>query len=153
LYLQLVVDDPLEAARSIASQCLALRVRRLDRQLTRIYDEALRPLGMTGAQFHLLVAIAVAAPVTPASLVSVMELEKSTLSRNVAKMVEHGWVRSTPGSAGGLELSATPKGLRLIAKAYPMWQQTQARVRDLLDDDLAASLAALPPHAPPRARR
>ena len=148
-----MVDDPLEAARQIASQCLILRVRRLDRQLTRIYDEAMREHGMTAAQFNLLVAIAVAAPVSPTALASVMELEKSSLSRNVAKMIEHGWVRSAAGAVPGLDLSCTAKGLRLIAKAHPSWERAQAGVRELLDDDLAAGLAALPPHAPPRARR
>jgi DNA-binding MarR family transcriptional regulator len=146
-------DDPMDAARQIAAQCLILRVRRLDRQLTRIYDEAMRHHGMTAAQFNLLVAIAVAAPVAPSALASVMELEKSSLSRNVAKMIEHGWVRSAPGAAAGLELSCTAKGLRLIARAHPSWEQAQAHVRELLDDDFAAGLAALPPHAPPRARR
>jgi DNA-binding MarR family transcriptional regulator len=135
-------EDPVDAAREIASRCLMLRVRRLDRQLTRIYDEGLRVHGMTAAQLNLLVAIAVAAPVSQAALGAVMELEKSSLHRNVAKMVEHGWVRSAPG-----ELSLTAKGLRLIAKAYPAWEHAQAQIRDLIDDDLAAGLAALPPRA------
>ena len=46
------------AARLMADQCLCFRARRVSRALTRIYDEALRPLGIQATQLTLLNAIA-----------------------------------------------------------------------------------------------
>ena len=41
------------AADLIAGECLAVRVRLLNRTITGIYDEALRPLGMTVGQLNM----------------------------------------------------------------------------------------------------
>ncbi len=46
------------AADLIAANCLAVRVRLLSRTITGIYDEALRPLGVTVGQLNILVTVA-----------------------------------------------------------------------------------------------
>ncbi len=124
---------------------MALRVRRLGRKLTRIYDDALRPHGVTIAQFNLLVAIGVSAPISPGVLGSAMELEKSTLSRNVAKLVARELVRSAVSTSGGLNLSLTAKGGRLLAKARPDWEAAQRQARRLMNSKLASAVGSLPP--------
>jgi hypothetical protein len=48
-----------EVGRLIASQCLAVRVRRLERVISRIYDATLAEHGINIAQLNLLAAIAV----------------------------------------------------------------------------------------------
>ena len=48
----------LSAAELIAGECLAVRVRALNRAVTALYDEALRPLGLRVGQLNLLVAVA-----------------------------------------------------------------------------------------------
>jgi hypothetical protein len=50
-------DDLRVAAREVRETCLAFRVRRLNRRVTRIYDAALRPRGLTIAQFNMLIAL------------------------------------------------------------------------------------------------
>ena len=47
-----------DIAECIAQECLAVRVRLLNRALTAIYDEALRPLGMTTGQLNVMVVVA-----------------------------------------------------------------------------------------------
>ena len=46
-----------DAANLIAGQCLAVRVRLLNRTITAIYDDALRPLGLTVGQLNILVVV------------------------------------------------------------------------------------------------
>src|SRR5262245_28122037 len=46
------------AARKIAGECPGIRVRRASRLLTRLYDEALRPLGIQASQLSVLIAVA-----------------------------------------------------------------------------------------------
>ena len=70
LYIQPTMPAPpsTDAARQaaeIARDCMASRVRRLERRLTRIYDDALRALGLTGSQLALLVATQLSGKTTP----------------------------------------------------------------------------------------
>jgi DNA-binding MarR family transcriptional regulator len=130
LHIQLVTRDDQSAARScaqhIARECLGSRARRLTRLISRHYDEALRPHGVTAAQFQLLVGIALAGSVQATALGRILDLEKSTLSRNLARMVAKGWVTS------GRELELTAAGARLLRKGYPSWQSAQRQVEDRL---------------------
>ena len=47
----------------IAHECLLMRVRKLDRVLTSIYDAELRPFGLKASQTNVLVLIAKAGPI------------------------------------------------------------------------------------------
>ncbi|MBV8127915.1 MAG: hypothetical protein JO114_09705 [Planctomycetaceae bacterium] len=49
--------DDLPAAELIAGECLGVRVRTLNRALTALYDETLRPHGLRVGQLNLLVAV------------------------------------------------------------------------------------------------
>jgi hypothetical protein len=52
-----ISDISKEASKRIARECIAVRVRLLNRVITSLYDDALRPLGITVSQLNLLVAI------------------------------------------------------------------------------------------------
>jgi DNA-binding MarR family transcriptional regulator len=68
----------------MADQCLCFRARRVSRALTRMYDEALRPLGIQATQLTLLNAIALSgAEGGPMSATAeVLAMDGTTLSRN-----------------------------------------------------------------------
>ncbi|HEY4769754.1 MAG TPA: MarR family transcriptional regulator, partial [Myxococcales bacterium] len=76
----------------MASECLAVRVRRLGRVITRVYDAALAPHGVTIAQLNLLTAIVAADGPRPTDLVRILDVEKSTLSRDLQRMEHLGWI-------------------------------------------------------------
>jgi DNA-binding MarR family transcriptional regulator len=131
-----------QAARSIAQECLATRVRRLSRVVTRKFDEALRPLSITPAQLSLLVIIEFRGPVAPSAVARYLDIEKSTLSRNLRLMKAAGWVRGRfEGSEKRLELTAA--GRRLLTDAYPLWERAQKKVRDLLGTRTVDALGSL----------
>jgi DNA-binding MarR family transcriptional regulator len=138
--------DPSDAAaRRISEECLALRVRRLSRTVTRIFDEALRPLGIGTAQLNMLVAITRAGPLRPSALARLLDLEKSTVSRNLERMLAHGWIRTSPGpEPGGYEVAVQPAGRALLERALPAWSAAQGRARKQVGGALAAALRAPP---------
>ncbi|MFQ5502514.1 MAG: MarR family winged helix-turn-helix transcriptional regulator, partial [Phycisphaerae bacterium] len=70
---------------TIASECLAVRIRLLNRTITNIFDDALRPLGLKVSQLNVLVVVAKRGPVSPTEVGRVLHLEKSTLSRNTER--------------------------------------------------------------------
>ncbi len=124
-----------DAARIIAGQCLAIRARRLERGLTRIYDRALRPHGLSAAQLGVLVAVTLAGDVQPKRLGEILDLEKSTLSRNVARMVSNGWIE-VQRSGRTQRLRLTPDGVATLARARPAWQRAQRHAQRLLSRDI-----------------
>jgi DNA-binding MarR family transcriptional regulator len=122
-----------EAAQTIASECLALRIRRLDRSLSRIYDGALRPHGLTIAQLGLLTAVTLSEPIQPSRLGDILDLERSTVSRNIARMLRKGWISATAAPNGRSQLLAiTRRGEDVLSEALPAWRLGQKKVVELL---------------------
>jgi hypothetical protein len=114
--------------------CLALRVRRLSRLLTRLHERELRPLGLTAAQLTLLAAIDLAGPVPASKLGARLDLEKSTLSRNLARMKQAKWV----SDHAGWVLSAGGKAV--LADALPAWERAQEKSRKMLGPQAVGTL-------------
>lgn len=129
------------AADRIASECLAVRVRLLNRTVTGIYDAALRPLGMTVGQLNILVVVAKLGPVSPGEVARRLNMEKSTLSRNLDRMQGHGWIGVLSGESGRRQaLEIRSKGRKLLEKAVPLWDEAQADAKALLGQQGARSI-------------
>src|ERR687885_1527698 len=90
----------LPAAELIAGECLGVRVRTLNRAVTSLYDEALRPHGLRVGQLNLLVATARMGTARPGDLCRLLRMDKSTLSRDVEVMRRNGWLE-VDDSGGG----------------------------------------------------
>jgi DNA-binding MarR family transcriptional regulator len=128
----------------IAGQCFARRARFLDRVVSRIYDEAMRPHGLRSTQMSLLVGICLGEPVRPGDLADRLEMDKSTMSRNVARLVDAGWVRTTATEGRGHTLVITPQGRALLEEIRPAWESAQRQVCKLLGAEVVDGLRAVP---------
>ena len=129
------------AAEIIAGECLAVRVRTLNRAVTALYDEALRPHELRVGQLNLLVAIARMGTARPWDLCRVLQMDKSTLSRDVVVLRRNGWVDvddSGDGRARPLRLSG--QGRALLEAVVPAWRQAQERAEALFDGEAADGL-------------
>jgi DNA-binding MarR family transcriptional regulator len=87
------------------------------------------------AQLGVLVAVTLAGDVQPKRLCEILDLEKSTLSRNVARMVTNGWI-DMQRSGRSQRLRLTPDGLATLARARPAWQRAQRQARRLLSREM-----------------
>jgi hypothetical protein len=67
----------------VASECVAVRLRMLNRVITNIYDDALRPLDLKVSQMNILVAAAKMGTARPTDVCKHLHLDVSPLSRNV----------------------------------------------------------------------
>ncbi len=76
----------------IARECLVVRLRLLNRVVTNIYDDALRPLGVKASQWNILVVTARLGLARPADVCQRLHLDTSTLSRNVERMRARDWL-------------------------------------------------------------
>lgn len=133
------------ACDTIARDCIAVRLRRLNRVVTGLYDEALRPLGLKVSQLNILVAAGKFEVAQPARVCRLLQLDASTLSRNVDRMMAKGWLEVVPGpDARAQPFRLTPAGRRLVERAFPLWERAQRKARTLLNKDgLQALMATL----------
>jgi DNA-binding MarR family transcriptional regulator len=125
----------------IARNCIAVRLRLLNRVVTNFYDDALRPLGLKVSQLNILVVTARLGLARPAEVCEILQLDVSTLSRNVKPLQAHGWLEVVPDEdARAQPFRLTAQGKRLIEKAVPAWQQAQRQATELLGDEVVGLL-------------
>src|SRR3954451_4998383 len=97
-------------AEVIAAECIAVRVRALNRAITALYDEALRPHGLRVGQLNLLVAVERMGTARSADLCRALNMDKSTLSRDVEVLRRHGWLEVEQAAGRGRPLRIAPDG-------------------------------------------
>jgi DNA-binding MarR family transcriptional regulator len=121
---------------AIAASCIAGRLRLLNRVVTSLYDVALRPFGMKLSQGNVLAVAAKLGVARPAQVCEFLEMDTSTLSRTVDRMVANGWLEIVPDEDGRSQpFRLTAEGRRLMERALPAWEQAQAEAGKLLGDD------------------
>ncbi|MFF0458669.1 MarR family winged helix-turn-helix transcriptional regulator [Nocardia africana] len=117
----------------IVSGCLAVRVRLISRALTSLYDSALAGHGVTVAQVNLLAALGKIGPCRPSKLGEVLQLERSTVSRNVNLLLSHGWIEALSSDAKGIrEVALTRDGRTKLDSLMPEWRRAQREAARLL---------------------
>ncbi len=129
---------------AVLDVCLCHCSRRTARAISRVYDAALAPLGLSSGQFTLLAAIAAQAPVTIAGLSEIMLMESSTLSRNLAPLRRAGLV-TWSGNAGRRagHIALTEAGEQSLGAALTAWQGAQSQVSQRLGGGAAGNLLQL----------
>ena len=126
---------------TISRTCIAVRLRLLNRVVTNLYDEALRPLGLKVSQLNILIVTAKLGLARPAQVCDILQLDASTLSRNVKPLQAHGWLEVVPDEdARAQPFRLTPQGNRLIEKAVPAWEEAQRQATELLGSEGIALL-------------
>ncbi len=121
------------AIDTIACTCIAVRLRLLNRVVTNLFDGALRPLGLKVSQLNILVVTAKCGLVRPTEVCDVLQLDTSTLSRNVERMRARGWLEVVPGEDARTQpFRLTARGRKLLARAIPSWEAAQRRATRLL---------------------
>ena len=121
---------------TIARSCIAVRLRLLNRVVTNLYDDALRPLGLKVSQLNILIMTAQLGLARPAQVCEMLQLDASTLSRNVKPLQVHGWLEVvSEEDARAQPFRLTPRGKRLIEKAVPAWEEAQRQATELLGDE------------------
>src|ERR687884_1182962 len=125
----------------IAASCIAVRLRLLNRVVTNLYDEALRPLGLKVSQMNVLVVAARLGVARPAQVSELLHLDISTLSRNVDRMMARGWLEAVPEEDARTQpFRLTDQGRRLLERAIPAWEKAQEQAAELLGEPGVAVL-------------
>jgi DNA-binding MarR family transcriptional regulator len=119
----------LELCGRAAETCTARNLRKATRAISGLFEEEMRPSGLRISQFGLLVALALAEEATVSRLAGLLDLDRTTMTRNLAPLERRGLVVSAASDdARNRVLRLTEKGRDTLARALPIWARVQARI-------------------------
>jgi DNA-binding MarR family transcriptional regulator len=123
--------------------CLCLNTRRAARTLTRVYEDHLRPVNLTPAQFGLLSMLAQRPGLSQMELAEVVDLDQTTLSRSLKLMAANKWIAGKQGAEDRRKTlyALTAAGRKVHTAALPHWERAQQKMRKQLGADWEAALA------------
>jgi MarR family transcriptional regulator, organic hydroperoxide resistance regulator len=115
---------------------LALSVKAGQRELERVTNEVMRPLGLTGAQADAVFIIGRAGPLSLKELGELLIAEAGHPSRLVDRLVDAGLVerRAAGDDRRRVELSLTPRGRRLEKRILAAREGIFELARQLIGD-------------------
>lgn len=151
-----------EAPRMMAqpvrtSQCTCLRLRKITRQVTQIYDQRLAAHGLTVTQYSLLGHLRALPGIGIGALAEAMIMDPTALTRTLRPLERQGLVTMRPDAEDrrARRLHLTEAGETLYVTAHPAWRTAQDQIEHVLSssgqpalngllDDLIQRFQALP---------
>ena len=140
---------PFETTLKVRDSCLCLHVQRAARSLARRFDEAFRPVDLTSGQFSLLMSLNRPVPASMGSVSALLAMDRTTLTANLKPLQRRGLVNVAVGEEDRRSrlMTLTPAGRALLARAYPLWERTQAEIERLVTRSDATQSDATPSDA------
>jgi DNA-binding MarR family transcriptional regulator len=118
-----------DIAQQMSQECVARRLRQVNRTVTRLYDEALRPHGITVNQLNILAVVISEQQIRPGQLGQALGMEKSTVSRTIDRMVGKNWLKVAQGKDSRTQLlTVTRQGRQLLLAVTPIWDTLQTGI-------------------------
>ncbi len=117
----------------MAGKCYCISLRKAERRVTSIYDDALKPVGVNVAQFGLMRTIEREAPISLSRIARLAELDRSTVGRNVKVLERKGLVKTLHGEDQREAVAVlTARGKNVLSGGAPLWDKAQATVEKAL---------------------
>jgi DNA-binding MarR family transcriptional regulator len=125
------------------THCVCTTLRKATRNVTQLYDDALRPSGLRATQLHTLNAIGEAGEATVTELTKLLLIDQTTLTRNLAVLERDGLIKEVQKPDGRLKsVRLTRKGEQALQAALPLWAEIQERVTKAISTSTWASMSA-----------
>ncbi|MEO8525115.1 MAG: MarR family winged helix-turn-helix transcriptional regulator [Caldimonas sp.] len=123
--------------------CSSQKVRRLSRRISQHFDRVVAGSGLKTTQYSLLSHVVQLGPIRPGELARAMDLDASTLTRNLQLLVVAGWVVVGPGEDDRSRMvSATDAGRVKRAEAQRAWKRAQLAFNERVGAEAVARLHA-----------
>ena len=109
--------------------CACFNVRKTARVLGQVYDRGLEPSGLKNTQFTALAVADAYDGISITELSKAMEIERTTLTRNLNVLERDGLLKVGAGADGRSKtVVLTAKGKRRLEAALPLWKQAHERM-------------------------
>lgn len=129
------IPEPYATTLHIRDHCLCLHAQRAARTLSRRFDEAMRPVGITSGQFSLLNGLNRPEPPTIGAVATLLAMDRSTVTANLKPLERMGAVVMAVDAKDrrGRRAALTDVGRALLAAATPIWRAVHGEIEAGLD--------------------
>jgi len=114
--------------------CIGSRVRSISRKVDSIYRKHLAGSGITENQLSISMALFKTGKVEQKVIGNILNLEKSSLSRNLIRLIDLGYVVKS-GAINRPVIELTEKGRRMVKELTPNWENAMDELRNVLSED------------------
>jgi DNA-binding MarR family transcriptional regulator len=123
-------------------QCNCFAMRKASRQISRLYDSHLEPVGLHITQFLTLATLDEAVGATVNALAERLDIERTEMGEMDGFLERDGFVtiKPLPTDCRSRLIELTAKGRRLCEKADPLWREAQRQFEQLNGKDNVAAL-------------
>jgi DNA-binding MarR family transcriptional regulator len=130
------------AVQPAPSQCVCASLRMAARAVSRHYDRALAPAGITVTTYSILARLKLEGPLPLGALAGRLAMDRTTLSREANPLIAFGLVDVAPDERDARRrvLSLSEAGAARLAAARPLWEAAQAELTGEFGADRTAGL-------------
>ena len=114
----------------LARTCANINLRRAARAVSNYYDEIfIEACGLRSTQIHPLVVLYLAGPLSINEIARKLEINRTTLSRNLSPLEEAGMLETALGDDLRVRVvTLTDRGRELLLNVLPIWEKVQAHM-------------------------
>jgi DNA-binding MarR family transcriptional regulator len=118
------------------SSCTCGELRKAARAITLLYDNALKSSGLLSTQLNVLDVICNSDSTKISDLSGKQGMDRTTLTRNLSVLERQGFIKISPGRDHRTRIvTATQKGHNAVAKALPLWNEVQDKVKQQMGEN------------------
>lgn len=126
------MDDHSERDRfeRLARSCANINLRRAAREVSNYYDSIfIQACGLRATQIPPLVVLYLAGPQSINEIAEKLEINRTTLSRNLKPLEEAGMLETAIGDDLRIRMvTLTDRGRELLLNVLPIWEKVQSRL-------------------------
>ena len=125
--------------------CNCGALRQAARRVTKLYDDALAPIGLGVNQFSILARLSRVGPSTIQDVARLLVMDRSTLGHLLRPLEKRGLVKLDVSEKDRRSriVALTHAGKATVAKARPRWAAAQRRFENAFGKDAAVELRAV----------
>jgi DNA-binding MarR family transcriptional regulator len=121
--------------------CFNSKIRRLSRMITHIYEKELHGFGLRSSQVSILMMLGKKGSANQKEVADILFIDQSTMSRDLGKLIDNGFVQITKGDdARHSLLELSKKGYKLLDEIVPVWKSMHERIEKTLGSLSISSL-------------
>src|ERR687891_1119880 len=116
--------------------CTCGELRKAARAVTLLYDNAFKSSGLLSTQLDLLYVVYKSDSIRISHLAKELGMDRTTLTRNLSVLERQGFIKISSGKDNRTRIVAiTSKGRTAIAKAIPLWNEVQLKVKQQMGEN------------------
>ena len=113
------------------SECISGKVRRLNRLTANVFRKHLSPFNITDSQLSLLFILSKKVKCNQKEISEVAKLEKSSLNRNLTRLIDKGFITKKDFPL----LQLTHSGKVFVEGIIPEWNKAMIEIKELISED------------------